>query len=222
MNWNDWYELIGPAGSVLVIVALLAIYIAAWNVIYLWWVWREFRRDFLSIRNGGRGTMERYFAKNTNPLICIVRDIVMTHASHSDDIRAEVGYLFHRNFKPVINALTWLKLIAAISPLLGLLGTVLGMVKVFRTIADNAAPDPTMLAAGIWTALITTVMGLVVAIPALMAYYYLFLKVKEFRIEAIEHSYRALEIQKGNPVVTNAYRQKNMEGHADNVEPEMS
>lgn len=50
-----------------------------------------------------------------------------------------------------------------------------------------------MLAAGIWTALVTTVMGLVVAIPALMAYYYLTLRIKELRIEAVEYSYRSLE-----------------------------
>lgn len=50
-----------------------------------------------------------------------------------------------------------------------------------------------MLAAGIWTALVTTVMGLVVAIPALMAYYYLMLRIKELRIEAVEYSYRSLE-----------------------------
>ena len=45
------------------------------------------------------------------------------------------------------NALTWLKLISAVSPLLGLLGTVVGMVAVFRTISENLSPDPTMLAA---------------------------------------------------------------------------
>ena len=83
------------------------------------------------------------------------------------------------------NALTWLKLISAVSPLLGLLGTVVGMVAVFRTISENLSPDPTMLAGGIWTALITTVMGLVVAIPALMAYYYLMLKVKELRTKPL-------------------------------------
>lgn len=78
----------------------------------------------------------------------------------------------------------------------GPLGTVIGMVTVFRTISENVSPDPTMLAGGIWTALITTVMGLVVAIPALMAYYYLMLKVKELRIEAVEYSYRALNIRR--------------------------
>lgn len=64
--------------------------------------------------------------------------------------------------------------IAAVSPLLGLLGTVTGMVKIFAAIsASNAVGDPSVLAGGISEALITTVAGLAVAIPTLVAYRYL-------------------------------------------------
>ena len=86
--------------------------------------------------------------------------------------------------------------------LLGLLGTVLGMVGVFQTIAVNQALDPAALASGIWQALLTTVMSLVIAIPVLMVYYCLLLRIKGFRIEAVEHSYRALElVQGGRPTL---------------------
>ena len=67
----------------------------------------------------------------------------------------------------------------------------------FQTISQNAAPDAVMLAAGIWEALITTIMGLCVAIPMLTFYYFLLLKFKSFHIEAVEHSYRALELCQG-------------------------
>ena len=193
MNFTQIYDLIGCAGVVLFIVGIAAVYITVWNIIYLRGVLRSFKGSFRGMENTTSERIRRAYGKSTNPLICIVRDVVTTHAAHSEDIRAEVAYLFHKNFKPVNNALTWLKLIAAVSPLLGLLGTVLGMVRVFRAIAENVSPDPTMLAAGIWTALVTTVMGLVVAIPALMAYYYLMLRIKELRIEAVEYSYRSLE-----------------------------
>ena len=63
--------------------------------------------------------------------------------------------------------------IAAISPLLGLLGTVIGMVKVFAAITTHGVGDPTVLAGGISEALITTAAGLTVAIPALIGYRYL-------------------------------------------------
>lgn len=65
--------------------------------------------------------------------------------------------------------------IAAISPLLGLLGTVTGIIKAFNAItqASGAMGNPTLLAGGIAEALITTAAGLIVAIPSLIAYRYL-------------------------------------------------
>lgn len=62
--------------------------------------------------------------------------------------------------------------IAAISPLLGLLGTVIGMVKVFTSITTQGVGNPTVLAGGIAEALITTAAGLTVAIPAMIGYRY--------------------------------------------------
>ena len=62
--------------------------------------------------------------------------------------------------------------VAASSPLLGLLGTVLGMVEVFTDITTHGVGNPAALAGGIATALITTAAGLTVAIPALIGYRY--------------------------------------------------
>lgn len=60
--------------------------------------------------------------------------------------------------------------IGAIAPLLGLLGTVLGIISSFLAVTDGVMQDPAMLAAGVSQALITTAGGMMVAIPALMAY----------------------------------------------------
>jgi len=63
-----------------------------------------------------------------------------------------------------------LELIAMVSPLLGLLGTVLGMIRAFQDLAlAEGAANAALLADGIWTALLTTAAGLVVAIPAAIA-----------------------------------------------------
>lgn len=62
--------------------------------------------------------------------------------------------------------------IAAITPLLGLLGTVIGMIKVFSVITSQGVGNPAVLAGGISEALITTAAGLSVAIPSLMFYRY--------------------------------------------------
>jgi biopolymer transport protein ExbB len=63
--------------------------------------------------------------------------------------------------------------IAAVSPLLGLLGTVTGMIRTFKAITVAGVGDPTAMAGGIAEALITTAAGLIIAVPALMVYRYL-------------------------------------------------
>ena len=73
-------------------------------------------------------------------------------------------------------------MVANLSPLLGLLGTVTGMVKVFAGISQTGSGvDPALLAGGIWEALLTTVAGLAVAIPALAAHYILESKIDGIR-----------------------------------------
>jgi len=69
--------------------------------------------------------------------------------------------------------LSWLGLIATITPLLGLTGTVTGMIKAFMVIANSPSVNPPMLAEGIWEALITTAAGLLVAIPIHVGHHYL-------------------------------------------------
>ncbi len=74
--------------------------------------------------------------------------------------------------------------VAHITPLLGLLGTVTGMINAFKSIVNSPGPvNPSILAEGIWEALITTAAGLVVAIPTYVAYNYLVNRVDSISIE---------------------------------------
>lgn len=82
--------------------------------------------------------------------------------------------------------LTALGTIASISPLLGLLGTVIGMIRVFSALMRDQAAEVTVLAGGISEALVTTAAGLTVAIPALMFHRYLLRKVDDLTVE-MEH-----------------------------------
>lgn len=67
----------------------------------------------------------------------------------------------------------WISVLAAVSPMLGLFGTVQGMIASFHVIANTANPTPAQLASGIYVALLTTFEGLMVAIPATAAFAYL-------------------------------------------------
>lgn len=87
--------------------------------------------------------------------------------------------------------------IAAISPLLGLLGTVIGMIKVFSAITTQGVGNPAALAGGISVALITTAAGMAVAIPTLMFYRYFRGKVSMLVIRMEQQALRMVEVLHG-------------------------
>lgn len=87
--------------------------------------------------------------------------------------------------------------IAAISPLLGLLGTVIGMIKVFSAITTQGVADAVPLAGGISEALLTTAAGLVVAIPSLIFYRYFRGRVDMLVVLMEEEAMKMLEIMHG-------------------------
>jgi len=87
--------------------------------------------------------------------------------------------------------------IAAITPLLGLLGTVIGMIKVFATITTQGVGNPGALAGGISEALITTAAGMSVAIPTLMFYRYFRGKVRMLVLRMEQEAMGMVEIMLG-------------------------
>jgi len=87
--------------------------------------------------------------------------------------------------------------IASIAPLLGLLGTVVGMIKVFSAIVTAGVGNPTVLAGGISEALITTAAGLSVAIPTLMFHRYFAGRVNLFVVGMEEQALKLVEVMMG-------------------------
>ncbi len=84
--------------------------------------------------------------------------------------------------------------IAAITPLLGLLGTVFGMIEVFTVISTEGTGDAAVLAGGISKALITTAAGLTVAIPSLLFYRYFCARVDELVIHMEQEAMRLVDV----------------------------
>ena len=97
-----------------------------------------------------------------NAMISKIRAKVIINSSITSQIEYEV--------KKLESGLTLIKNIATIAPLLGLLGTVIGVYKSFEAITLNGLGDPTIFSNGIGIALITTIAGLIVAIPHQIAY----------------------------------------------------
>lgn len=91
-----------------------------------------------------------------------------------DVIREEVTRVANLDLQQLRSHLRTLGFISTVSPLLGLLGTVIGMIAAFQGIeAAGQQVDPTVLSGGIWQALLTTAVGLAVAIPVSMAHAWL-------------------------------------------------
>jgi len=90
--------------------------------------------------------------------------------------------------------ISYVSLVGALAPMLGLLGTVQGMVDSFKTISDNpgVAPKPDQLATGIATALVTTLIGLWIAIPAIMFFQLFKNWLEEINSSAADESMRLM------------------------------
>jgi biopolymer transport protein ExbB len=87
--------------------------------------------------------------------------------------------------------------IASLSPLMGLLGTVIGMIRTFNAITTEGIGNPAALAGGIAEALITTAAGLTIAIPALIGYKYLRGKVERLVVEMEKEAIKLVQAMEG-------------------------
>ena len=181
--FETFYDKIGPAGAVIAILSFISLYLFLASAIYLAWVPRGFRKFLTALKKDQPAVTEE--KASANPLSLVVWTAI-THKTTRAELQGEISYLFQRNFGSTYVSLTILRLISVISPLLGLLGTVLGISRVFREISMQAAVDNAAMAGGIWEALITTIMGMSVAIPTLVFYYLLRLRTRALMIDCIE------------------------------------
>jgi len=111
------------------------------------------------------------------------------------DCIEETGRKVAHDLERFLNALG---IIAEVSPLMGLLGTVFGMIEIFSALMKHGAGDPSSLAGGISVALITTAAGLTVAIPSLIFHRYFVRLVDDYVIAMEEEALKLLDILHGD------------------------
>ena len=185
----------GPLMYPIILCSVIAFAIILERLYYL----RRVRIDAVAFMNNIEGALKhnkiaeavKICEDAPGPIARIIKAGVMKHDRPRQEIREAIEDAGHQEVPKLER---YIKILAAISrtaPLLGLLGTVIGMMKAFqaiqlKTMSLNpvAAGD---MAGGIWQALTTTAAGLIVAIPAMVAYHYLAGRVEEFVLE-IERS----------------------------------
>jgi biopolymer transport protein ExbB len=165
----------GPIVLLLVVLSLLSLTLIGMKVLQLRYVrsgaWRR-AQALDEWRAGDRAAAMRTLDAGSAPA-----DRVAAYAMHGIEaglgraaLNAEVERRGNEEMERMSRHLRMLEVIAMVSPLLGLLGTVLGMIQSFQEleIAQGSA-NASVLAGGIWQALLTTAAGLIVAIPAALA-----------------------------------------------------
>ncbi len=142
-------------GYVIIALGIVGVLIAIWRVLILSAVGAKVSRQVKNISQ----------PNVNNPLGRVLKIAQESTTADIETIELKLGEAILRE-TPKFNAmLPLLKIISVVAPLLGLLGTVTGMIVTFQAITLYGAGDPKLMAGGISTALVTTVLGLVVAIP---------------------------------------------------------
>ena len=117
------------------------------------------------------------------PVAQVVMAAVLNHDRSRDEIREAVQDTARTEVTRLERNLPLLVTIAQVAPLIGFLGTVWGMIRVFMVIEKTQGTNAGQLAGGVWQALLTTAGGLVVAIPSYIAYNYLVSRVQNLVLD---------------------------------------
>jgi biopolymer transport protein ExbB len=152
----------GPVGYVIIAIGLLGVALCLWKFVSLSAMRTRMRRQLADPVPG-----------TENPLGRVLAVYGEQTGADTETLELKLDEAILRETAPIEKGLGFIRVLFVVAPLLGLLGTVVGMIATFQMITLFGSGDPRMMAGGISTALVTTVMGLVVAIPLTLAHSYL-------------------------------------------------
>ena len=130
---------------------------------------------------------------NSGPFANIVLVALKNQDLPRDELKETILDQGRQEVRTLERGMVTLETIAGVSPLLGLMGTVLGMIKVFNVISQQGIGQASVLSGGISEALITTVTGLAIGIPALVAYNFFTNKAESLVMDIEKHSSTLLQ-----------------------------
>ena len=146
------------------------------------------------IKNGEMDNRRLKELRTGSPLGQILAAGIVSHRQGRDLMKESIEEVANQVVHDMERYLNTLGTIAAITPLLGLLGTVIGMIKVFSAIRLEGTGNAAVLAGGISEALITTAAGLTVAIPSLFFYRFFMRKVDEIVVYMEQEALKLVEV----------------------------
>ena len=208
---ENWFKYIIRAGGIvmwpLLIIAVVALLLCIERIVYLWRIPtrtdKVMRELSQAISDSDFEACNKICRKNRRMPLCIVaKDVLSGFKNHAKVTKELLEDLLDESIlkeTPKLERfLTTLATLGAVSPLLGLLGTVTGMIHTFQSITVFGTGDPRLLAGGISEALLTTQVGLSIAIPVLLVHHFL-----SRRVEKIEDDLD----EKGTALITTLRKQ---------------
>jgi biopolymer transport protein ExbB len=152
----------GPVGYVIIGIGVFGLLLCLWKAVTLYTMSGKISRQMTA------GTADK-----TNPLGRVLAVYSDNPEVDTETLELKLDEAILRETAPIETGLSFIKVLYVVAPLLGLLGTVVGMIATFQMITLFGTGDPRMMAGGISTALVTTVLGLVVAIPLTLLHSFL-------------------------------------------------
>ncbi len=147
----------GSVGVVITLLAVVAIVLACWRLFHLRFVFSRVTQQ-----------LQQSKASPDNPLGRVLLVYEQNKQLDIENLEFKLAEAILKERPEIEKGISALKVIAMVAPLLGLLGTVIGMIMTFQAITIYGAGDPQAMAGGISSALVTTVLGLCVAVPTVM------------------------------------------------------
>lgn len=166
------------------------------------WIFSRVRREVRELAHrveplAAKGRLEEATTvchQSETPMARIFLAALRAAGRSREQVKAVVEETGRREAAPLQRFLPLLATIATIAPLMGLLGTVLGMIRAFNVIAAQGMGTPATLGGGISEALITTASGMTVAIPVILAHRYLSGRLEHLDMEMEEYSLRLVDL----------------------------
>ena len=155
-SWKERFDQGGPVGYFIALMGLVGILLVIERSVYLSGVAKKVRS---AIKSGQ--------ASSDNPLGRVLTVYANNKNVDVETLELKLDEAILKETPALERFLTIIKMISAVAPLFGLLGTVIGMIATFQAITLFGTGDPQLMAGGISQALVTTVLGLLVAIPTL-------------------------------------------------------
>ena len=154
---KDRIEQGGIVGYCIIALGIVGLLIAIWR-------WFGLTGDSRRVS----AQLKRETASTDNPLGRVLAAYESNRGADTETVELKLSEAALKEMPGLTKGLLFIKVVSAVAPLMGLLGTVTGMIKTFQVITLYGAGDPKMMAGGISQALMTTVLGLVVAIPMVL------------------------------------------------------